>query len=128
MYSVVTKCIATHIEKIYSFCQFQINVELFNENFETCLITNLDNPGLDDFNRDHLDQFRGSVLEQCENFVVPNHNVALLQVQHFGADGWKPEYFRIFFDDGFYVECPTDELIDDQQVVQIECRVPFTPC
>ena len=102
----------------------QIDFNLLNENFESCHIQ-LDQPG---FDLDAYDGLRGGDLQGCNGFILPNHNLPLIEIQMFQAD-WYGESIRVFFDDGVYTDCHIDQFINVEETLSFnECRVPFTVC
>ena len=74
-----------------------------------------------DFQNGETNAFTGSELQGCENFPVPNHNIALLRLQHSGMDMWKPEYVRVFFDDGVLATCPVNVELDNDDSFDAHC-------
>ncbi len=64
-------------------------------------------------------ELQGSELQGCLAFVVPNHNITLLRLEHSGSDAWQPEWIRVIFDDGIFLECQDGEVIDDNEVHEL---------
>ena len=98
-----------------------VGLEIFNDNFDVCLIENLDNSG-NTFQSGEIDAFTDDELEGCLDFLVPNHGIPLLRLRHWGPDQWIPEYVRVYFDDFVYVECPDGYGIDNNQAHELDCR------
>ena len=98
-----------------------VGLEIFNDNFDVCIIDKLDNPD-NNFEAGFTDTFTGSQLQECQAFPAPNHGIPLLRVKHWGPDQWIPEYIRVYFDDDVYVECPDGYGIDNDQAHELDCR------
>ena len=54
---------------------------MFNENFEACFITGLDNPEYEDLRANSLSGFFGATLQECQGFQAPNYNIPVFQVK-----------------------------------------------
>lgn len=61
-------------------------------------------------------------LQECFNFAAPNHSIRMT-VSNFGDDDWKPELFRVLFDDHFYVLCPDGEFIGNSESHTLMCEM-----
>merc|ERR1712012_636712 len=98
-----------------------VDVELQNEQGDTCIITQLNSDTLFDFSPGEYNTHEGETLEECLGFTGPHH---ILQptVTHSGFDNWKPEWFRILFDDSVYVQCNDGYFINNFESHVIECK------
>ena len=77
-----------------------------------------------DYNRHY-----GEILQECQGFIVPSYNIPLMELTNVDSRTWIPEFVRIFFDDGAYVECPVDVAIGTNSQAQVDtCTLMVNPC
>ncbi len=102
-----------------------VDITIRTKNITTCTIENLDAAG-NSFQSCEIDVFEGDDMGRCEGFEVPDYVVETLIIKHSGADGWKPEWFRIFFLDGALVQCFDGEWIDNNEDHEIrDCSIVY---
>ena len=70
-----------------------VDLTLYTTSGASCFIERLDNY-CNTFIKGRIDTFTEEELQDCKTFEVPGADILILSVQHFGLDGWKPEYFR----------------------------------
>ena len=99
------------------FQSLQIDLEIFNDNFQTCLIDELDTSG-NTFEPGHTDIFTGDELKNCQGFYVPNCDVPLVRLTHSGSDAWKPQNMKLYFD-LCILECPINVFIDSDEIFDV---------
>jgi hypothetical protein len=57
-----------------------------------------------------------SARNRCLNrFKVDEHEVPVLKIEHHDLDAWKPEWFRIVFEDLVIVQCDDGQWIDNNE-------------
>merc|ERR1712038_626557 len=76
-----------------------VDVELQNQEGNTCIITNLNSDTLFDFSPGGYNTYEGETLEDCLDFYVGPDHIIQVNVTHSGFDNWKPEWFRVLLDD-----------------------------
>ena len=59
--------------------------------------------------------------QDCLSFPAPEGKIPSVIVRHHGTDGWKPVWFRIYFDDGTLVQCNDNQDIDGGGIHTIDC-------
>jgi hypothetical protein len=103
----------------------KVDITIYAANATYCYIGKLDGGG-NDFESGDINIFEGDELGDCYNFEVPDYQVKQLSIQHSGTDGWKPEWFRIFFTSGAFVQCGDGEWIDNNEVHNInDCNLVY---
>ena len=68
------------------------------------------------------DTYEGETLEECLGFNAGPNHVTQVTITHSGFDNWKPEWFRILFDDSVYVQCNDGFFINNFESHVIECE------
>ncbi len=81
-----------------------------------CEMNHLDNPFTNDFEDGQIDIFEGLALQDCRRYNVDDYEVYGLKLEHHNYDGWKPEWFRVVFEDGVFVQCDDGQWIDNNEV------------
>ena len=71
----------------------RLTVTVYATTGESCTITTLDNY-CDTFEKCRIDTFVEGEVQECQGFEVPEHDILIVNVQHFGTDKWGPEYFK----------------------------------
>jgi hypothetical protein len=103
-----------------------VDITINTVNATSCYIRKLDSRG-NDFQSGDINIFEGKDIDDCYNFEVPDYQVRGLTVQHSGIDGWKPEWFRIFFTSGAFVQCQDGDWIDNNEMHNIEdCQLVYS--
>ena len=103
---------------------------MFNEFLQTCIMSGPDQPGATDLAPGDFNIYTGNILDECEGFQVRDYDVPLVELSNTGSVTWVPEFVRVFFDDGVYVECPAGEaVVEPNTQVQLQgCQVKIYGC
>jgi hypothetical protein len=97
-----------------------VDICILNIEEVSCDIKDL-GTGTNDFKEGAIDIFEDKNLDHCDNFSMPGNIVKKLTVVHDGLDGWKPEWFRVIFDNGYFVQCNDGDWIDNYETHELSC-------
>ena len=61
-------------------------------------------------------------LQECFDTTAPNHALSMT-IRNSGDDLWKPELFRVLFDDFLYVQCNDGEFIGNGETHLLVCEM-----